>query len=222
MKRSPAVLGMFVLAAFALSSCSDSKPEAIPTPTTASSSTPSSGPSSAPIPTASTPTLTALPTPSKPWPTPTVTGAPENDAPLADRITFAIAKQAQIAAGKTAATTVKCPGIDKVETPGKHELTCTVTYAGKPYTGTLTVDAKQYTASYKFTSESVAIVRAKVVDAVQRTVTDAAKVTCTMDDVAVVKTSDAGIACDVTTTANAVQPYKAQVSGNGQVLVAKA
>jgi len=26
----------------------------------------------------------------------------------------------------------------------------------------------------------------------------------------------------VTTTANAVQPYKAQVSGNGQVLVAKA
>lgn len=222
--KLPVALGIAALAAFALSSCSDAKPEAIPTPQTPSpsSGTPSSGPSSAPIPTASTPTLTALPTPSKPWPTPTVTGAPENDAPLASRITFAISKQVQIAAGKAAATTVKCPGIDTVETAGKHELTCTVTYAGKPFTGTLTVDAKQYSASYKFTSSSVAIVRAKVVDAVQRTVTDAAKVTCTMDDVAVVKTSDAGIACDVTTTANAVQPYKAQVSGNGQVLVAKA
>lgn len=223
MRARLAVLGLpvlSVLAVLVLSSCSDSKPEAGTSPSTPASSTPP--PSSAPIPTASTPTLTALPTPSKPWPTPKVTGEPENDAPLADRITFAIVKQAQIAAGKTATTTVKCPGIDKVETAGKHELTCTVTYAGKPYTGTLTVDAKQYTASYKFTSESVAIVRAKVVDAVLRTVTDAAKVTCTMDDVAVVKHSDAGIACDVTTTANAVQPYKAQVSGNGQVLVAKA
>ncbi|TCC05886.1 hypothetical protein [Kribbella soli] len=220
--RVLAVLGLSALAVFVLSSCSDSKPEAIPTPTTSASSTPSSGTSSAPIPTASTPTLIALPTPSKPWPTPKVTGAPENDAPLADRITFAISKQAQIAAGKAATTTVKCPGIDKVETAGKHELTCTVTYAGKPYSGTLTVDAKQYSASYKFTSESVAIVKPKVVDAVLRTVTDAAKVTCTMDDVAVVKHSGAPIACDVTTTANAVQPYKAQVSGNGQVLVAKA
>jgi hypothetical protein len=43
-----------------------------------------------------------------------------------------------------------------------------------------------------------------------------------MDDVAVVKHFGDGIACDVTTTANAVRPYKAQVSGNGQVLVAKA
>jgi hypothetical protein len=213
------VFGLSALAVFVLSSCSDSKPSGASSPSAPASSTP---PSSAPIPTASTPTLTALPTPSKPWPTPKVTGEPANDAPLAERITFAIAKEAQIAAGKAATTTVKCPGIDEVETAGKHELTCTVTYAGKAYTGTLTVDAKQYSASYKFTSQSVAIVKAKVVDAVLRTVTDAAKVTCTMDDVAVVKHSGDPIACDVTTTANAVQPYKAQVSGNGQVLVAKA
>jgi hypothetical protein len=205
------------IAMFALTACSDSKPEARDTP---APSTPA--PSSAPIPTASTPSLTPLPTPSKPWPTPKVTGEPENDAPLAERIEFAIAKQAQIAAGKTATTTVKCPGIADVEKPGKHELTCTVTYGGKPYTGSLTVDAKTYTASYKFTSESVAIVKPKVVDAVLRIAPDAAKVTCTMDDVAVVKHSGDGIACDVTTTANAVQPYKAQISGNGQVLVAKA
>jgi hypothetical protein len=215
-----AVFGLSALAVFLLSACSDSKPDASNTP--APSTSASSGPSSAPIPTASTPSLTPLPTPSKPWPTPKVTGTPENDAPLADRIRFAIAKQAQIAAGRAATTTVKCPGIETAEAPGKHNLTCTVTYAGKPYSGTLTVDAKQYTASYKFTSESVAIVKPKVVDAVLRTVTDAAKVTCTMDDVAVVKHSGAPIACDVTTTANAVQPYKAQVSGNGQVLVAKA
>lgn len=212
--RDPWRLGLLALAVFLLSGCSDSKPDAAP------STPPASVPST--IPTASTPTLTALPTPSKPWPTPKVTGEPANDAPLAERITFAISKQAQIAAGKTATTTVKCPGIDKVETAGSHKLTCTVTYAGKSYSGTLTVDAKQYTASYKFTSESVAIVKAKVVDAVLRTVTDAAKVTCTMDDVAVVKHSGEPIGCDVTTTANAVQPYKAQVSGNGQVLVAKA
>jgi len=217
--RDLVVFGLCALVVLSLGSCSDSKPEAGTSPSAPASSAP---PSSAPIPTASTPTLTALPTPSKPWPTPKVTGEPASDAPLAERITFAIAKQAQITAGKAATTTVKCPGIDKVETAGKHELTCTVTYAGKPYTGTLTVDAKQYSASYKFTSESVAIVRAKVVDAVLRTVQGAAKVTCTMDDVAVVKHSDAGIACDVTTTANAVQPYKAQVSGDGQVLVAKA
>jgi len=212
-----AVFGLSAIAVFALTACSDSKPEAGGTP---APSTP--GSSSAPIPTASTPSLTPLPTPSKPWPTPKVTGEPENDAPLAERIQFAIAKQAQIAAGKTAATTVKCPGIEDAEKPGNHELTCTVTYAGKPYTGTLTVDAKTYTASYKFTSESVAIVKPKVIDAVLRTAADAAKVTCTMDDVAVVKHSGNGIACDVTTTANTVQPYKAQVSGNGQVLVAKA
>jgi hypothetical protein len=211
------VFSLSAIAVFALTACSDSKPEAGDTP---APSTPA--PSSAPIPTASTPSLTPLPTPSKPWPTPKVTGEPENDAPLAERIQFAIAKQAQIAAGKAAATTVKCPGIADAEKPGKHELTCTVTYGGKPYTGKLTVDAKTYTASYKFTSESVAIVKPKVVDAVLRTAPDAAKVTCTMDDVAVVKHSGDGIACDVTTTANAVQPYKAQVSGNGQVLVAKA
>ncbi|MDX6258958.1 MAG: hypothetical protein QOH84_646, partial [Kribbellaceae bacterium] len=158
----------------------------------------------------------------KPWPTPSVKGEPASDAPLAQRIRFAISKQAQITAGRAATTTVSCPGIDKAETAGKHTLACTVTYAGKSYTGQLTVDAKQYSASYKFTSDSVAIVRAKVVDAVLRTVPGAAKVTCTMDDVAVVKQTGDGIACDVTTTANAVQPYKAQVSGNGQVLVAKA
>ena len=210
-----AVFGLSALAVFLLSACSDSKPDAASTP-----SKPATVPSS--IPTASTPSLTPMPTPSQPWPTPTVTGAPADDAPLADRIRFAIAKQAQIAAGKAATTTVKCPGIETAETPGKHELTCTVTYAGKSYGGTLTIDAKQYSASYKFTSESVAIVKPKVIDAVLRTVPDAAKVTCTMDDVAVVKHSGAPIGCDVTTTANAVQPYKAQISGNGQVLVAKA
>jgi hypothetical protein len=211
-----AVFSLSALVVFVLSACSDSKPESSNSPA------PTTGTSSAPIPTASTPSLTPLPTPSKPWPEPKVTGEPAEDAPLADRIRFAIAKEAQIAAGKAAATTVKCPGIEDAESPGKHELTCTVTYARKSYSGTLTVDAKQYSASYKFTSESVAIVKAKVVDAVLRTVPDAAKVTCTMDDVAVVKHSGTGIACDVTTTANAVQPYKAQVSGNGQVLVAKA
>jgi hypothetical protein len=211
-----AVFGISALAVFLLSGCSDSQPEASNTPA------PSGASSSAPIPTASTPSLTPLPTPSKPWPTPKVTGAPESDAPLADRIRFEISKRAQIAAGKAATTTVKCPGIADIESPGQHELTCTVTYAGKSYSGKLTVDAKQYSATYKFTSESVAIVKPKVIDAVLRTAPDAAKVTCTMDDVAVVKHSGAGISCDVTTTANAVQPYKAQVSGNGQVLVAKA
>jgi hypothetical protein len=213
-----AVFGVTAVAVFLLSACSDSKPQAGNSP----SGPNSSAPSSAPIPTASTPALTPLPTPSKAWPTPKVTGEPASDAALADRIRFAIAKQAQIAAGKAATTTVKCPGIENAEKPGNHELDCTVTYAGKSYSGTLTVDAKTYTASYKFTSESVAIVKAKVVDAVLRTAPDAAKVTCTMDDVAVVKHSGEPIACDVTTTGNAVQPYKAQVSGNGQVLVAKA
>ncbi|MDX6282146.1 MAG: hypothetical protein QOH03_3217 [Kribbellaceae bacterium] len=220
-KFGVAVFGLSALLVFLVAGCSDSTPEA------GSGSTPSatgsSGPSSsAPIPTASKPTLTPLPTPSKPWPTPSVKGEPASDAPLAQRIRFAISKQAQITAGRAATTTVNCPGIDKAETAGKHTLTCTVTYEGKSYTGELTVDAKQYSASYKFTSDSVAIVRAKVVDAVLRTVPGAAKVTCTMDDVAVVKHTAEGIACDVTTTANAVQPYKAQISGNGQVLVAKA
>jgi hypothetical protein len=218
-KFGVAVFGLSALLVFLVAGCSDTAPEAAPP--TSTSSTPTAPGSTAPIPTASTPTLTPLPRPSKAWPTPTVKGEPASDAPLAQRIRFAIAKQAQIAAGKTATTTVNCPGIDKAETAGKHDLTCTVTYAGKPYTGRLTVDAKQYTASYKFTSESVAIVKPKVLDAVLRTVPDAAKVTCTMDDVAVVKHTAEGIACDVTTTANAVQPYKAQISGNGQILVAK-
>jgi hypothetical protein len=213
-----AVFGLSAVAVFLLAACSDSKPEADNSPAP-------SGPvgsTSAPVPTPSTPSLPQLPAPSKPWPTPKVTGAPEDDAPLADRIRFAIAKQAQVTAGKAATTTVKCPGIETAEKPGKHELTCTVTYAGKPYTGTLTIDAKQYSASYKFTSDEVAIVKPKVVDAVLRTVNDAAKVTCTMEDVAVVKPAGPPLSCDVTTTGNAVQPYKAQVSGNGQVLVTKA
>jgi hypothetical protein len=212
-----AVLGLAVAAG-----CSDTPPdEASGSPVPSSKPT---GPStSAPIPTASDLTMTPLPTPSKPWPTPKVTGAPASDAPLAQRIRFAISKQAQIAAGKAATTTVNCPGIDDVEKAGQHELTCTVTYSGKAYSGKLTVDAKQYSATYKFTSDSVAIAKDKVVDAVQRTVPGAAKVTCTMDAVAVVKHTDPeGIACDVTTVANAVQPYRAQVSGDGRVLVAKA
>ena len=224
LKRERVVaFGLSAIVVVLLSACSDSKPDAASTPAPSSPA-----PSSAPIPTASTssasstPSLTPLPTPSKRWPTPKVTGEPEDDAPLAERIRFAIAKQAQIAAGKAATTTVKCPGIEDAEAPGEHELTCTVRYGGKSYSGTLTVDAKTYSASYKFTSESVAIVKAKVVDAVLRTAPDAAKVTCTMDDVAVVKHSGEPIACDVTTTGNAVQPYRAQVSGNGQVLVAKA
>jgi hypothetical protein len=210
-----AVFGLAAVLVFVLAGCSDSKPDS------KSGGTPSA-PTSAPIPTASTPSLPPLPTPSKPWPTPKVTGQPDAEAPLAQRIRFAISKQAQIAAGKAATTTVSCPGIDDAEKPGTHNLTCTVTYAGKAYPGTLTIDAKQYSATYKFTSDSVAIVRAKVVDAVQRTVTNASKVTCTMDDVAVVKHTSQGISCDVTNTDNAVQPYRAQVSGNGQVLVTKA
>jgi hypothetical protein len=211
-------LGLAVLGLVFLSGCSDDSPAAADTP---APSLPT-GTTSAPIPTASTPTLTPLPKPTKPWPTPKVTGTPESDAPLPDRIRFAISKQAQIAAGKAATTTVNCPGIADAEKPGTHELTCTVTYAGKSYSGKLTIDAKQYTATYKFTSESVAIAKAKVVDAVQRAASGAAKVTCTMDDVTVVKHTADGIACDVTTVDNAVQPYKAQISGDGKVLVAKA
>jgi hypothetical protein len=210
-----AVFGLAAVLVFVLAGCSDSKPDK------ESGGTPSA-PASAPIPTASNPTLTPLPTPSKPWPTPKITGQPESDAPLAQRIRFAISKQAQIAAGKADTTTVSCPGIENAEKPGTHDLTCTVTYAGKSYPGKLTIDAKQYSATYKFTSDSVPVVRAKVVDAVQRTVSNASKVTCTMDDVAVVKHTSQGISCDVTTTDNAVQPYRAQISGNGQVLVTKA
>ncbi|HWD81155.1 MAG TPA: hypothetical protein VG497_19815 [Kribbella sp.] len=207
------------LVAFALAACSDSKPEGSSSPAP-SSSAPTVGESS--IPTASTPSLTPLPTPSKPWPTPKVTGAPADDAPLAERITFAISQQTQIAAGRAATTTVKCPGIDKVETAGQHSLDCTVTYSGKSFTGKLTVDAKQYSASYKFTSAQVAIVRAKVIDAVLRSAAGASKVTCDMDEVGIVVHDGPPIGCDVTTTANAVQPYKASVTGNGQVKVEKA
>ena len=207
------------LAVFALAACSDSKPEGSPSPGP-NSSAPTVGESS--IPTASTPLLTPLPTPSKPWPTPKVTGAPADDAPLAERITFAISEQTQIAAGRAARTTVRCPGIEKVETAGQHSLDCTVTYSGKSFTGKLTVDAKQYSASYKFTSAQVAIVRAKVVDAVLRSAAGASKVTCDMDEVGIVVHDGPPIGCDVTTTANAVQPYKASVTGNGQVKVEKA
>jgi hypothetical protein len=217
-----AVFGLSALAVFLVAGCSDTAPDAKSGDTPAPSTPATGSSSSAPIPTASTPTLKPLPTPSKPWPTPSVKGEPASDAPLAQRIRFAISKQAQIAAGKAAITTVSCPGIENAEKPGTHNLTCTVTYAGKSYPGKLTIDAKQYSASYKFTSDSVAIVKPKVVDAVLRTVPGAAKVTCTMDDVAVVKHTEQGISCDVTTTANAVQPYKAQVSGNGQILVSKA
>lgn len=220
------VFGMSALVVFLVAGCSDTAPEAgsspsAATPTTAESSGPSVPPPS-PIPTPSTPVLTPLPKPTKPWPTPSVKGEPASDAPLAQRIRFAIAKQTQVTAGRAATTTVNCPGIDKAESPGKHTLKCTVKYAGKSYEGTLTVDAKQYTASYKFTSEKVAIVRPKVVDAVLRTVPGAAKVTCTMEDVAIVAPAGQPIGCDVTTTANAVEPYRAQVSGNGQIQVSKA
>ncbi|WP_328995609.1 hypothetical protein OG394_13305 [Kribbella sp. NBC_01245] len=208
---------VLVVTAAVLAGCSDT-PSATPSP-----SPPPPLQSSAPIPTASTPTLTPLPSPTKPWPTPRVTGTPAEDAPLAERIRFAIARQAQIAAGRAAETTVACPGIDDAEKPGRHELTCKVTYAGKVYSGKLVVEAKQYSATYKFTSQFVPITRVKVVDAVQRTAPDAAQVTCTMEAVAVVNHADQqGIACDVTTTANAVRPYKAVVSGDGRVLVAKA
>ncbi|MFD7157874.1 hypothetical protein ACFV9C_24950 [Kribbella sp. NPDC059898] len=213
-----------VLAVLALASCSDSKKDAGGAPSTAPSA-PSATPTvaeSSSIPTASTPSLTPLPTPSKPWPTPTVTGAPADDAPLAERITFAIAKKTQLAAGKAATTTVKCPGIDKVETAGQHNLDCTVTYSGKPFTGTLTVDAKQYSASYKFTSPKIAIARAKVVDAVLRTAAGASKVTCDMDEIGIVVHDGPGIGCDVTTTANAVQPYRASITGDGDVVVKQA
>ncbi len=211
------VLGAAAVSLLLFAGCSDEPPEAGSTPTSSAPAT-----TGGPLPTASTPTLTPLPTPSKPWPTPTVTGAPDSDAPLAQRIRFAISKQAQIAAGKAATTKVTCPGIDDSEKPGTHDLTCTVTYAGKSYSGQLTIEAKQYSATYKFTSESVAIAKAKVVDAVLRAAAGAAKVTCTMDDVTVVKHTSEGIACDVTTVGNAVEPYRARISGNGQVLVAKA
>ncbi|TQJ12603.1 hypothetical protein [Kribbella jejuensis] len=216
-----AAFGVLVLGVLLLSACSDSQPDASPS-TSAGSSGPSSPAVGSPIPTASTPVLTPLPTPSKPWPMPAVTGAPADDAALAERITFAISKQTQIAAGRAAKTTVKCPGIDTVETAGQHSLDCTVTYSGKSFTGKLTVDAKQYSASYKFTSAQVAIVRAKVIDAVLRTAAGASKVTCDMDEIGIVVPDGPPIGCDVTTTANAVQPYKASVTGNGQVHVEKA
>ena len=146
-------------------------------------------------------------------------GWSRQDGPLADRIRFAIAKQAQLAAGKAATTKVSCPQLDSVEkSGGEHKITCTVTYAGSSYTGTLTVDAKRYTASCRPTSDSVPVVRAKVVDAVQRVAAGAAKVSCAMEDVAVVKHSDPdGIGCDVTTVKNEVVKYTVAVSGDGKV-----
>ncbi|TDD58715.1 hypothetical protein E1263_18025 [Kribbella antibiotica] len=214
-----AVFGVSALAVFLLTACSDTDPQSGPS---APNNSTSSGPSTAPIPTASTPTLKPIPQPAKPFPTPVVTGAPADDAPLANRIRFAIAKQTQVTAGKAAKTTVNCPGLNDADKPGKHTLKCTVTYAGKSLTGTLTVDAQPYNASYKFTSEQVAVVKEKVVDAVVRAVPDASKITCTMDLVAVVPSTGDGIRCDVTTTANAVVPHNARISGDGKILVAKA
>jgi hypothetical protein len=201
--------GLF--AATVLAGCSDAP--------AASGGTPSVAPSETPVVTPTEQALPPLPKPSKPWPTPKVTGAPAQDAPLADRIRFAIARQAQLAAGKAATTKVSCPELDSVEKAGgEHKLSCTVTYAGASYTGTLTVDAKRYTASYRFTSDSVPIVRAKVVDAVQRMAAGAAKVSCAMEEVAVVKHSDPdGIGCDVTTVQNQVAKYSVAVSGDGKV-----
>jgi hypothetical protein len=168
-------------------------------------------------------TLPALPKPSKAWPTPSVTGAPADDAPLADRIRFSIAKRVQVAAGKAGKTTVSCPGLDEVESgSGSRTITCTVTYGGQSFSGRLVVDAKRYSASYSFTSESVAVARAKVVDAVTRVAVNPAKVSCTMGDVAVVKHADPdGIACTVTDTAGAETQYTARVSGDGKVTAAK-
>ncbi|WP_405057401.1 hypothetical protein OG474_32325 [Kribbella sp. NBC_01505] len=217
-----AVFGVSALAVFLLAACSDTDPKSGGSPSAPPPGSSSSGPSTAPIPTASTPTLKPLPTPAKPYPTPVVTGAPASDAPLANRIRFAIAKQTQVTAGKAAKTTVSCPGIETADKPGNHSLKCTVTYAGKSFTGTLTVDAQPYNASYKFTSEQVAIVKEKVVDAVLRAVPDASKITCTMDLVAVVPSTGDGIRCDVTTTANAVVPHNARISGDGKIIVAKA
>lgn len=180
---------------------------------------PSVGPGD--IPTPSQSPLTPMKKPTAPWPTPSITGAPPGEAPLAERIRFAIAKQAQVVAGKAAPTTVSCPGLDEVEETSR--LPCTVTYAGRKYTGTLTVNPKRYSATYKFTSDSVPIVRAKVVDAVLRAAPNPHRVTCTMDEVTVVKHTDQqGISCDVHTTGNAVVPYRARVSGDGKVHVVKA
>jgi hypothetical protein len=168
-------------------------------------------------------TLPPLPKPSKPWPAPKVTGAPADDAPLADRIRFSIAKRVQVAAGKAGKTTVSCPGLDEVESgSGSKTITCTVTYGGQSFSGRLVVDAKRYSASYSFTSESVAVARAKVVDAVTRVAVNPARVSCTMGDVAVVKHADpSGIACTVTDTAGAESQYTARVSGDGKVTAAK-
>jgi hypothetical protein len=220
-----AVCGLSALAVFLLAACSDSAPDADSSPSAPGSSGPSAPDSSTPppvIPTASTPVLTPLPTPTKPFPTPSVTGAPASDAPLADRIRFAIAKQTQVTAGKAAKTTVACPGIEGAEKAGQHTYKCTVTYAGLTFTGTLTVTASTYSATYKFSSAEVAVVKEKVVDAVLRAVPKASKITCELKPVAVVDPAGPGLRCDVTTTANAVVPYTAKVSGDGTIQVAKA
>ncbi|HEY3004084.1 MAG TPA: hypothetical protein VGJ44_17190 [Kribbellaceae bacterium] len=205
-----AVLGLVAVAALIpVAGCTDDPPAQANGTPSASSSTPA----------AAATTLPPMTKPATPWPTPTVTGAPADDAPLADRIRFAIAKQAQLAAGQAAPTTVSCPGLDDLGSgDGERAFTCTVTYARTSYDGKLTVDASRYTAKYHFTSDSVPVVRAKVVDAVVRAATDPAAVTCTMDDMAVVQYADPkGIACSVTTTSGAAESWTVRVSGDGRV-----
>jgi hypothetical protein len=211
--RSRRYVAGVLLSVLALSGCSDvpeSQQRRVTDP-------PSVGPGD--IPTPSQTPLTTIPKPTAPWPTPRITGEPPKDAPLGRRIRFAIAKQAQVVAGRAAPTTVDCPGLDDVE--GSTRLTCTVTYAGRKYTGTLTVNPRRYSASYRFTSQSVPIVKGKVIDAVLRVAPNPHRVTCEMDDVAVVRHS-VGVACDVATTGNAVVPYRARISGDGKVHVVKA
>lgn len=214
-----ALLGLFAAGALVCAAgCSD-RPSADPgvgstVQGQATSTTPASTPPE---------TLPPLPNPSKPWPVPTVTGAPAEDAPLADRIRFSIAKQVQVAAGKAAKTTVSCPGLDDVGSgSGSHTITCTVTYGGQSFTGRLVVDAKRYSATYDFTSDSVAVAKPKVVDAVTRAAVRPAKVDCTMGAVAVLKHADPnGLDCTVTDTSGAEAAYTVRVSGDGKVTAAK-
>jgi hypothetical protein len=211
--RGAALALVAAAALIGVAGCTDDPQAAGATPTATTSATPAA-------------TATSLPPMakrSKPWPEPTVTGAPAKDAPLADRIRFAIAKQAQLAAGKAAPTTVSCPGLDDVGSgAGIHTLSCTVTYAGASYQGRLTVDAKRYSASYHFNSTSVPVTRAKVVDAVLRAAEDPATVTCEMAEVAVVEYADpTGVGCSVTDTTGAVHGYTARVSGDGSVTAVK-
>ena len=82
--------------------------------------------------------------------------------------------------------------------------------------------AKRYSASYSFNSDSVAVARPKVVDAVTRVAANPGEVSCPMPEVMVLKHADpAGIECTVTDTAGAGSPYRARVSGDGKVTAAK-